>query len=138
MKVIAAFAKGSNAEADSLNLIKFAEYLTQDGVSRYALKSKDHVIEPLLIAQQCKELDEGQFQGIVFLSLLLGGRAWCNLPKMLVLHEDKVTSIHFLETMLEKHYFPSTVTWILKYYKRLDMQSWDFACYLQENPIAKH
>lgn len=96
------------------------------------------MIEPLILAQTHKKLSEAQFQGLVFLSLLIGGRAWCSLPKMFALHADKTGSIQFLETFLEKHYYSSAVCWILKYYAKLDLQSWHFVQYLEEHPVNQH
>ena len=54
---------------------------------------------------------------------------------MFALHADKTGSIQFLETFLEKHYYSSAVCWILKYYAKLDLQSWHFVQYLEENPV---
>lgn len=43
---------GNGADEDALKLIKHAEQLTQETVSRYVKKHSDAVIEPLLTAQR--------------------------------------------------------------------------------------
>ena len=80
--------------------------------------------EQLLEAQKAGRLSVKQFLGIVFFSLLVGGKAWTGLPRMLGRHDDKIASLQDLETLLvwKSHY--TVAKWLLENASRLDFQSW--------------
>jgi len=69
----------------------------QPNVGRFIWSNPELVQDVLCLAQDRAALDDKQFLGVAFASIMAGERAWTRLPELLAINGSK---IHLLDNLV--------------------------------------
>ena len=136
LEILHSFSDPNKSTPSKVNAImKISRTFIQKNVSGF-LKANPEDLHDALAEVQCSgQFSDDQFLGIVFAAIMVGGKNWVLLPKMLELNRVQIPILIRLQGPLESNGFSATqATWVIKNGTILTTQTLELVKYLQKNP----
>ena len=114
-------------------LLKVTPWVTEDRVAAYLKTNKFHFEELFEEVLNIGYLNDNQYLGIIFMTLIIGAN-WVNkLPSMLANYKDKQQLVYTLKPALIQSGMPQrSASWVVKNLKAVRKETLELIAYLDD------